>query len=116
MNLKRSHLKELVEFCGDNPNLVKTWVTNMTNKEIKTLEELKEYPMKNNYDYIISEKEYPNLRKFIDYYDHFNRKEVISLDDIIELLDQDYELNEDYRNKIIKELIDLKFGTMCFDW
>lgn len=116
MNFKREHLKDLVEFCGGDSRKVKGWISNIINKEINSLDELKNYPIKNNYEFLVNRNKYPNFRNFIDYYDHFNRKEWISLETVIDLLEQDYELNECYKNKIIEELIDLKFGGMCFDW
>ena len=117
MDLKRGHLKELVEFCGGNPNLVKTWITDMVNKEIKTIEELEDYPMKLHYSSLIQKKDAPIFRKLFieDYY--WERYSILTLSTII---DDIYECPSRYedinKEEFIKELIDLKFGSMEYDW
>lgn len=117
MNFKRQHLKELVEFCGGDSSKVKVWITDMVNKEIKTLDELERYPMKLHYSSLIQKKDAPILRKiFVDEY-YWDKHEILTLDRII---DDMYECPERYedvnKDGFIKELIDLKFGSMEYDW
>lgn len=117
MNFKRQHLKDLVDFCGGNPNLVKTWITDIVNKEIKTIEELEDYPMKLHYSSLIPKSDAPIFRKlFIDDY-CWEKYSTLTLGTII---DDMYECPSRYedinKEDFIKELINLKFGSMEYDW
>lgn len=60
-------LKDLVSFCGGNPNKVEEWNANIENNTPKTIQELKRYPLKKDFSYLLSEKEAPNFKRvFID--------------------------------------------------
>lgn len=117
MKFKRGHLKELVEFCGGDSGLVKTWITSMVNKEIKTIEELEDYPMKFHYTSLIQSHEAPIFRRiFIDDY-YWEKHYTLTLDTIICDMEECPERYEGVNvEDFIKELIDLRFGSMVYDW
>lgn len=108
-------LKDLVAYCGGDVNKIEKWKEEIETTPITTIEELIKYPFKVHYIYIISKDKAPNLRRIIfDDNDSFDRYQTITLDLILDILHE----NETEENiKLVeKELIDLKFGTMEYDW
>lgn len=133
MELNLNQLKEAVAHCGGNPILVEEWIHMMETNPITHLWELQSYIDKMDYSYIIREKAAPNLREWLEDV-CFERYQTIDLDYLLEriaddIMDEDdyvynkeddklsaAEIVERYRPDIAQELIDLKFGSMCYDW
>lgn len=112
-------VKEIIEYCGGDINKLDEFITNESNKEIKTLADLEKCNTLKNYSSVIDSKEYPITYKYLIDYVRWSKHDTVYLDTIIANI-QDNWLWEDGgyidKDRLVQELIDLKFGSMCYDW
>lgn len=120
MNLDRKGTEELVSFCGGDVGLIDKWIELEKNKEITSIEELENHPLKVDYDDLLSQNEAPLIRKyFIDSDDfEWEKNETLTLDTIISELKNPFfvSIEKDDVLALKEELIRLRFGSMLYWW
>lgn len=131
MEFTLEQLEDMVRFCGGHADWVDLYIDRLKNKQVTNLTELSDYHFKKDYDaYVINDA--PNLKEYFYRLDA-ERYRIYNLDGIIEDLggeasykhseDDDFdndmtneEIVDKYFPEIAKELIELKFGSMEYDW
>lgn len=114
--MTKETIEDLVKFCGGDIALIDKWREDVENREITTIEELINYPFKEDYCYIVREGVAPKLYDLLmnKLYDG-NRYETIDLDEVLERMEY-FNYSESEVEEIHQELISLKFGSMEYDW
>ncbi|MCC0662450.1 hypothetical protein [Clostridioides sp. ZZV15-6597] len=125
----KNAVNKIIKYCGGNTEKLEDWLKEIENKNINSLEELREYPLKRNYIFVFSKEEAPNLNKLIKIKlreNYLEKHEVCSLENLLSMLNDEivdlsksdisYEDNIEWIENCKKELIKLKVGSICIDW
>jgi hypothetical protein len=132
MEFSIEQLKNMVSCCNGDEDYVERYLKVIEKKSITNLTELSNYQFKKKYSSLIDSHEAPSLSEWFRG-DWFEKYKTYDLNYILESLsdnaygehmyDEDYdedltqeELVDKYFPEIAKELIDLKFGSMEYDW
>lgn len=116
LTLDNKHLEELVNFCGGDTEKISNYILKLYNEDIKTIKDLSVNPIKNNYAFLIDKNKAPIFYDtYIKNRDDYERYQTITIDDILEHLEYGV-IDENIIEGLTKELIDIRFGSMIYDW